>query len=220
MMPTITLADDHRILLEPMKVLIERDTDLRVVATAANGAEAIAAIKRLQPDIALLDLAMPPPGGLQILRTLTRTPGDFLGTRIVFLTASIGEAEIVQAVTLGVAGILLKESVPEELVECLSAVLRGERWLPRQLVGHALATTMERYRRASAALTAREREIAQGVARGLSNREIADQCGISEGTVKIHLHNIFGKLKLESRSQLAFCVGTERAGSGSAIAIG
>jgi two-component system nitrate/nitrite response regulator NarL len=216
-MPTITLADDHRMLLEPMKALIERDTDLRVVNMAANGAEAIAAIKRFRPDIALLDLAMPAAGGMQILRSLTRTSGDALGTRIVFLTASIGEAEIVQAVTLGVAGIMLKESAPEELVQCLSAVLRGERWLPRQLVGHALATTMERYRRASSALTARECEIARGVARGLANRDIAEQLGISEGTVKIHLHNIFGKLELESRSQLAFCVGADGAGAGLAM---
>ena len=218
-MPTITLADDHRILLEPMRVLIERDTDLHVVSMVASGAEALAAIREWRPDIALLDLAMPAPGGLQILRTLARPSAEKIATRIVFLTASISEAEIVQAVTLGVAGIMLKESVPEELIQCLSSVLRGERWLPRQLVGHALATTMKRYREASQQLTAREREIAQGVANGLSNRDIAGRLGISEGTVKIHLHNIFGKLELESRSQLAFCVGADPNGFGSTVEI-
>ncbi|WP_338424609.1 response regulator transcription factor [Sphingopyxis kveilinensis] len=208
-MPTITLADDHRILLEPMRVLIERDTDLRVVSMVANGTDAMAAIERLRPDIALLDLAMPAPGGLQILRSLHRSSNDQVKTKIVFLTASISQAEVAQAVTLGVAGIMLKESVPEELIQCLSAVLRGERWLPSQLVGSELSATMDRYARARLDLTAREREIAQGVAGGLSNRRIADQLGISEGTVKIHLHNIFGKLQIQSRSQLAFCVSAD-----------
>lgn len=205
-MPTITLADDHRILLEPMRFLIERDTNLRVVSMGANGIEAMTAIQRLLPDIALLDLAMPAPGGLQILRSLHRISSKQVKTRIVFLTASISHAEVAQAVTLGVAGIMLKESVPDELIQCLSAVMRGERWLPSQLVGNALSTTMERYARARLELTGREREIAQAVSDGLSNRNIADQLGISEGTVKIHLHNIFGKLQIESRSQLAFCV--------------
>jgi two-component system nitrate/nitrite response regulator NarL len=198
---TILLADDHQILLRPLKQLIESESDMTVVSIVSTGQAALAALQAHQPDLALLDLAMPSPGGMELLRILNaeRSP-----VRVVFMTASISNEHVVEAIAAGVAGILLKESAAEDMLTCLHTVAQGEKWLPLSVITPALAGEMARGRRNGDALTPREKEIATCVARGLSNKHVARQLNISEGTVKMHLHNIYGKIGVSNRTELAY----------------
>jgi DNA-binding NarL/FixJ family response regulator len=197
---TILLADDHQILLRPLKQLIETESEMMVVAAVSTGAEALIAVRAYQPDIALLDLAMPRPGGMELLRILNTERN---GVRVVFMTASISNEDVIEAMAAGVAGILLKESAPEDMLTCLQTVAQGERWLPRSVVAPALSAELYRDRRCEDGLTPREKEIVRCVTRGLSNKHVARQLNISEGTVKMHLHNIYSKVGVNNRTALA-----------------
>lgn len=199
-MTTILLADDHQMLLRPLKQLIETESEMMVVAAVSTGAEALIAVHTYRPDIALLDLAMPHPGGMELLRILNTERND---VRVVFMTASISNEDVIEAMAAGVAGILLKESAPEDMLTCLQAVAQGERWLPRSVVAAALSAELGRDRRCEDGLTPREKDVVRCVTRGLSNKHVARQLNISEGTVKMHLHNIYSKVGVNNRTALA-----------------
>jgi len=159
-------------------------------------------VRRHRPDILILDLRMPRGDGLEILRTLRR---EKLPTKVVLLAAALEEDEILDALRLGVRGVVLKELAPQLLVECVRKVHAGEQWLEKQLSSRVLETLLRREaggRAASSVLTPREIEIVRMVASGLRNRELARRLGVTEGTVKIHLHNIYKKLKVQSRVEL------------------
>lgn len=199
----IIVADDHLIVLAGLTSLLQSDKRYSVVATASNGAEALAKILEARPGIAVLDINMPELTGVEVLEKLAdRVPE----TKIVLLTASVQDAQIASAVRAGVCGLLLKQSAADELLLCLDEVWSGSKWLPPELVEPALARVTAREGEVAildAALTAREREIVDLVAKGLPNKVISRQTGISEGTVKIHLHNIYGKLGVSNRTELA-----------------
>lgn len=199
-MTTILLADDHQILLRPLKQLIESESEMIVVAAVSTGAEALLAVHAYRPNIALLDLAMPHPGGMELLRIFN---AERTGVRVVFMTASINHDDVIEAMAAGVAGILLKESAPEDMLTCLQAVARGERWLPQSVVAPALSAELHRDRRCEGSLTPREKEIVRCVSRGMSNKLVARQLNISDGTVKMHLHNIYSKVGVNNRTALA-----------------
>lgn len=175
-----------------------------VVATCANGRDALEQIRNLDPDIAVLDLSMPFLTGIQVLEALRH---DGLSTRVVILTASPSDDQIARAVAADVSGFMLKQAAADELVACLERVADGGVWLPPALIEPALERNSERQRDGARldiiSLTSRERELAILVAEGLSNKEIARMVGIAEGTVKIHLHNVFQKLGVNNRSALA-----------------
>ena len=200
-MTAVLLADDHQILLRPLKQLIELEADMTVVAAVATGTEALMAIHAFEPDIALLDLAMPRPGGMELLRILN---SERSRVRVVFMTASISNEDVIEAMAAGVTGILLKESAADDMLSCLQTVANGGKWLPPNVVAPALSAEMGVDQRCEAALTPREKEIARCVARGLSNKHVARQLNISEGTVKMHLHNIYTKLGVTNRTELAY----------------
>ena len=198
----LALADDHPIVLDGLESLFRLEPDFQVVARCINGEETLVAVRRHRPDILILDLRMPRGDGLEILRTLRR---EKLPTKVVLLAAALEEDEILDALRLGVRGVVLKELAPQLLVECVRKVHAGEQWLEKQLSSRVLETLLRREaggRAASSVLTPREIEIVRMVASGLRNRELARRLGVTEGTVKIHLHNIYKKLKVQNRLEL------------------
>lgn len=198
----IALADDHPIVLQGLRQLFERESDLRVVAACGSGQEVLAAVRGGGVDVVLLDLRMPGLTGLEALRTIH---DEQIPCAPVLLTASVDDDQIVEAVRLGARGIVLKESPPAVLVECVRRVHAGHRWLDQATLSRAFERVVSREhasREAAALLTPRETEIVRMVAEGLRNREIAARTAIAEGTVKIHLHNIYEKLGVDGRVAL------------------
>jgi DNA-binding NarL/FixJ family response regulator len=203
MMPIrLVIADDHPLILNGLVGLFGLEQNLEVVACCANGTESMSAIHEHLPDVAILDIRMPHMGGLEVVR---RVRQEKLNTKLVLLTAELDEAEIMEATQLEVHGIVLKEMAPQLLVQCIRKVYGGGRWLERQITVRTLEKMLKREegaREAASKLTSREIDLARMVANGLRNKEIAEKLCICEGTVKVHLHNIFDKLQITSRIML------------------
>jgi DNA-binding NarL/FixJ family response regulator len=200
----IVLADDHPIVLQGLQRLFERHVDIQVVASCADGAAALEAVRAEGPDVLVLDLRMPGQSGLDVLRVMA---AERLTCKSVILTAAVRDRDVAEAVKLGAMGLVLKESPPEALVDCVRSVYRGEPSFEKETAG-AFDAILDRETASTAAseqLTPREIEIVRMVARGLRNRVIAEQLSISEGTVKVHLHNIYEKLKVDGRLELVLC---------------
>jgi DNA-binding NarL/FixJ family response regulator len=199
---TLVLADDHPIVLHGLEQLFRLEPDLQVVARCLEADEAIRAVREHTPDLLVLDIRMPGKDGLDVLRELSRTRST---TRVLLLTAAIDEDEVVEAVRLGARGIVLKEMAPQRLVQAIRQVHAGELVVDNRTVVRALEKVVRREtgtRRLASVLTPRELEIVRMVASGLRNKEIASRLTISEGTVKIHLHNTYEKLKVDGRLEL------------------
>lgn len=198
----IALADDHPIFLDGLEQLFRFEPDLEVVARCIDGDEALKAVRELVPDILLLDLRMRGKDGLTVLREL-KAEGS--ATRTVILTAALEENDVVEAIRLDVRGVVLKEMAPRLLIQCLRKVHAGDRWLERRSTELALDKLLRRQegeQEAAAVLTQREIEIVRMAARGLSNKEIAKLLSITEGTVKVHVHSVYVKLKVSNRVAL------------------
>jgi DNA-binding NarL/FixJ family response regulator len=205
----IVLADDHPIVRDGLRKLLMLEDDIEVVGEASDGREAIQVVQEKQPDVVILDLRMPHMDGLSALQALQQLEKK---TRIIVLTASEDKNEFVQAMKLGCSGIVLKQTAPELIVKSIRKVYAGEIWLdshttaavmrqfagPAEMIGGTGAKGRER-----SPLSAREREIVGLVAQGYKNREMAEKMFISEQTVKNHLHNIFDKLGVSDRLELA-----------------
>lgn len=198
----IALADDHPIVLRGLRQLFDAERDIRVVAACAGGEEVLDAIRTSEVDVLVLDLRMPGLSGLDVLRTIH---DEQIKCAAVLLTASVEDDQVVEAVRLGARGIVLKEAPPSVLLECVRRVHAGHRWLDQSTLTRAFDRVVQREhasREAAALLTPRETEIVRMVAEGLRNREIAARIAIAEGTVKIHLHNIYEKLGVDGRVAL------------------
>ncbi len=201
----IAIADDHPIFRDGLRKLLALEEDFQVVAEARDGKEVLDILQRDEPDILLLDLKMP---GLDGLSTLQRLQAQKTKTRVIVLTASDNEDEYVQAMKFGTSGIVLKQTATELLIKSIRKVYSGEIWLDsrttaavmRQFASPADAAAKDRER---SPLSQREREIVVLVAQGFKNKEIAERMFISEQTVKNHLHNIFDKLGVSDRLELA-----------------
>jgi two-component system, NarL family, nitrate/nitrite response regulator NarL len=195
----LVLTDDHPLILDGLEQLVRLAGDFEVLERCVSGAEALRAVEAHRPDILVLDIRLPDLDGLAVVRELRRRR---LPTRVVLLTAALSENEMIEAVRLGVVGVVLKEMAPRLLVQCLRKVHAGERWIEKRSVREALETMLRREaggREAASQLTPREVELIRMVAEGLRNREIAERLGIAEGTVKVHLHNVYKKLQVENR---------------------
>ena len=193
---TVVIADDHPVILGGLVTLLSDKSDFKVIAACGDGAAALEAILRYSPDVALLDLRMPKMTGLDVLSHVSND-----NTRIVILTAFAEDHDLLAAISRGAHGIILKDSGTSALITCLRKVVLGYRILPPELVKR------EQHWQAEAnsvhySLTSREREVMGLVAIGLSNKAIAQQLGISAGTVKLHLHHIYCKTAASSRSAL------------------
>jgi DNA-binding NarL/FixJ family response regulator len=205
----ILIADDHPIFRDGLRRLLEAEPGLKVIGEACDGAEAVKLARQLKPDILLLDLAMPRHPGLEALRELNSGPGSS-GVRVILLTAAAEKAQIVEALQLGARGIVLKDSATQLLLKSIQAVMSGEYWVGRESVSnlvHYLRSLVqssgEEARQKKFGLTPRELEIVSAVVAGYANKEIAEHFKISEDTVKHHLSNIFDKVGVSTRLELA-----------------
>jgi DNA-binding NarL/FixJ family response regulator len=205
----IVIADDHPIFRDGLRRLLEAEADLKVLGEAADGAEAVKLARQLKPDILLLDLAMPKHPGLEALRDLSVTPGPN-PVRVILLTAAAEKAQIVEALQLGARGVVLKDSATQLLLRAIHTVMSGEYWVGRESVSNLvqylrtlMQSSSDEARQRKFGLTPRELEIVSAVVAGYANKEIAEYFKISEDTVKHHLSNIFDKLGVSTRLELA-----------------
>ena len=193
----LLLADDHPMIRAAIEVLL-RGTGFELVGMAGTGETTLAEVERLNPDILLLDLQMPDGNGLDVLRRLKAAKSP---VRIVMLTAGIDDSALLEAKSLKVHGIVLKNSDPAFLLDCLESVRDGRSWFDPDLTKRARQLSTGSGRRIP--LAPRERQLIGFVRKGLRNREIAEQLGVTEGTVKVYLHAMFEKLAVGNRTELA-----------------
>lgn len=206
----VVLADDHPIVRDGLRKLLTLEEDIDVVGEASDGREVVQVVQETRPDVLILDLRMPYMDGLATLQALQQLERK---VRVIVLTASEDKNEFVQAMKLGCSGIVLKQTAPELIVKSIRKVNSGEIWLD----SHTTAAVMRQFAspsdmttsngtskgRERSPLSQREREIVSLVAQGYKNREMAEKMFISEQTVKNHLHNIFDKLGVSDRLELA-----------------
>jgi two-component system nitrate/nitrite response regulator NarP len=193
----ILIVDDHPMIRSAVTMLLD-GSDFAITASAADASSAIEAIQASDPDLVILDLAMPGGSGLEVLRRLRSGGGE--SRPVVILTAGIDDFALAEALSLSVEGIVMKNSDPAHLLQCLEAVRSGTQWLDPDISDRVEAVGG---RGAGPLLSMRERQLVALVAQGLRNREIAARLGITEGTVKVYLHAIFDKLGVNSRTELA-----------------
>lgn len=205
----ILLADDHPMISTAIEALL-RDSQFEIVGMAATGDQALHKVEELKPDILLLDLQMPSGTGMDVLR---RIKSNGSRTRIVLLTAAIDDASLVEARSLRVQGMVLKNSDPAYLLECLDQVSRGGRWIDPELSDRARELDERLGERDGPPLSPRERQLINLVRKGLRNREIAERLGVTEGTIKVYLHAVFEKLGVSTRTELAIRADEFLAGS-------
>ncbi|MBD1919044.1 response regulator transcription factor [Phormidium sp. FACHB-322] len=188
----ILIADDHPALREGLSALLERQCDLRVVAMAANGQEAVALAQTHQPDVILMDLRMPCLEGADAVATIC---GEWPEARIIILTTYDGDEDIYRALRAGAKGYLLKDAPCEELFTAIRQVHGGQKYIMSQ-VAQKLADRFQ-----SSELTDRELEVLQLLVQGNTNRDISEALCVAEGTVKFHVRNILDKLGACDRTQ-------------------
>ena len=210
----IVVADDHPIFRDGLCKLLALEEDFEVVAQAQDGRQVLEVLQQMEPDILLLDLKMPCLDGLATLQRLQAARNK---TRVIVLTASDDKNEFVQAMKLGTSGIVLKQTATELLIKSIRKVHAGEIWLDSHTTAAVIRTFVAAEEapppqgipqvasrdRERSPLSQREREIVALVAQGFKNKEMAEKMFISEQTVKNHLHNIFDKLGVSDRLELA-----------------
>ncbi len=203
----IVVADDHPVVRFGVKNMLNSDPGFEVVGEAEDGDQAVTETLELEPDVLLLDLAMPRLPGLEAMRAImSRSPR----VKILLLTSTISTQQIIEALQIGARGIVLKDAVAGDLGEALRSVLSGDYWIGGQRVNNLLTALHELMQKASAlperktyGLTPRELEVVSCIVEGCSNKDIAKQFTISEETVKRHLSNIFDKTGVSTRLELA-----------------
>lgn len=211
-MITLVLADDHPLMLDGVAGLFAGD-GFQVLAKCLDGLEARDAIHERRPDLAILDIQMPRLTGLDLLR---QARDEGWATRVILLTAGLDTRPIVEAIRLKVDGLVLKHSAADVLIRCAEQVFAGAQWLDPEAMQQALGALSAAPSGLAAELTPREGDVVRLVAQGRRNKEIARDLGISEGTVKMHLHNLYEKLSVSSRTELAILAREHRFGSGEA----
>ncbi len=203
----VLIADDHPVFREGLRLLLELDRKIRVVGEARDGQEAAELTRKLKPDLVLLDLRMPRCSGIEALKLIQKLS---FPVRVLILATEVERNDIVEVLKRGAAGIILKESTTELLRKSIHAVVAGEYWVERQSISDLVRELTRRPGRASPdvpqgswRLTPRERQIVAGVVAGKTNKEIAQELCVSLQTVKHHLTNIFDKVGVHNRLELA-----------------
>jgi DNA-binding NarL/FixJ family response regulator len=214
----VLLADDQELVRAGFRMILETQADIQVVGDADDGVQAVAATRRLQPDVVLMDIRMPNLDGLQATRQITAAGS---ASRVLILTTFDLDEYVYQALAAGASGFLLKNAPPEQLISAVRVVAAGDGLLAPSITRRVI----EQFTRLPppggtntlAGLTDREREVLKLVARGLSNSEIAAELVVSDATVKSHVGHLLAKLQLRDRVQavvLAYESGLIRPGSG------
>jgi two-component system, NarL family, response regulator len=188
----ILLADDHEVVREGLAAILGRRDDFEVVAEVGDGEAAVEAWRRLKPNVALLDLRMPKLEGVEAIRQIREFDND---AKLIILTTYDGDEDIYQGLRAGAKGYLLKDTPREQIVDAIHAVIAGRTYIPSQ-VGEKLASRVN-----IDMLTDKELQILKQIANGQSNKHIAKEQSISEGTVKFHTNSIYAKLGVASRTE-------------------
>jgi two-component system nitrate/nitrite response regulator NarL len=200
---SVVIADSHPVVLRGLTSVLGAQSGFRVVACCSDGPSCIEAIRSLVPDIAILDISIPYLTGLEILAIAN---SERLSTRLVIFTASVEDRELVTSAVAGAYGVILKDVDLDVLVQSLRQVAGGQRLLPLPPSEQAVSRehgSMAIEENALTVLTDRERQIMSLVSEGLSNKEIGRRLNIADGTIKVHLHNIYQKLEISNRTVLA-----------------
>jgi two-component system nitrate/nitrite response regulator NarL len=202
----ILIADDHPVYLQGLVAVFRDKQEFTIVGEASDGYQALGMIKSLCPDVLLLDLVMPGLTGLETLREMSNDPTP---VQTILLTAAIAKEQIAQALQLGARGIVLKDAPTEVLFKSVRAVVDGRYWVGQKPVSdllealHPYVTPADEQAKKQFGLTSREMDVVGAVVSGFTNRDIAGKYSISEQTVKHHLRNIFDKLGVSNRLELA-----------------
>lgn len=199
---TLVVADPHPLSLLGLAQLLESETDINLLASCATAAETMKEVVRYQPDLLLIDINLPDRSGLELVNELKNSSVE---VKVVVFTTMMDEDQTIDALRFGVKGVVLKGMPSHLLVQCLQKVAAGGLWMEKESIGHAFEKMLHReagMRRLATILTARETEVMQCVATGLSNQQIAKKLIVSEGTIKIHVHNIYRKLGINNRVDL------------------
>lgn len=201
----VMIVDDHVIVRKGVSALLATEPDIQVVGEVGDGRAAVEKAEQLRPDVILMDLMMPEMDGIQATARIT---AHLPATRILVLTSFAANEQVFPALKAGALGYLLKDSSPEDLMQAIRQVYRGESWLHPAIArkvlqefSHPAASPVDG--QSTEALTERELDVLRLLAQGHSNREIAEHLVISEATVRTHVSNILGKLHLQSRTQAA-----------------
>ena len=202
----VALVDDHTLFREGIKKILSLEPDIEIVGEAIDGDEVVLLLNHCRPDVLLLDIKMEKINGLQVLPQIV---GQYPQLRVIVLTAQINQAESVKAIKDGARGIILKHAASEFLIKGIRKVLEGELWADTSTMTRVVESLSQKYRgerdseKDRKELSPREKEVVSLVASGSRNKEIANKLFISEQTVKTHLSNIFQKLELNDRLELA-----------------
>jgi DNA-binding NarL/FixJ family response regulator len=202
----VALVDDHTLFREGIKKILSLEPDIEIVGEAIDGDEVVLLLNQCRPDVLLLDIKMDKINGLQVLPQVV---GQYPQLRVIVLTAQINQAESVKAIKDGARGIILKHAASEFLIKGIRKVFEGELWADTSTMTRVVESLSQKYRgerdseKDRKELSQREKEVVGLVASGCRNKEIANKLFISEQTVKTHLSNIFQKLELNDRLELA-----------------
>jgi NarL family two-component system response regulator LiaR len=198
----ILIVDDHAVVRKGIRALLATEDDLEVIGEAVNGEEAVAMYQELNPDLLLLDLIMPKVNGIEVIKKIK---GDYPPAKILVLTSFAADDQVFPAIKAGALGYLLKDTEPEDLINAIRQVYRGESSLSPTVARKVLEEVFHPAEKPLSPdpLTKRELDVLQVLAKGKSNRDIASELTISETTVRTHVSNILGKLHLASRTEAA-----------------
>ncbi len=199
---TLVAVDPHPLSLLGLAQLLNNEPDIDLLASGSTAADAMQQVVQYQPDILLVDIKLPDRGGLELINELKNSS---LKVKAVILTTSMDEEQTIDALRYGVKGVVLKDMPAHLLVQCLHKVAAGGLWMEKESIGSAFEKMLHReagMRRLATILTPRETEVMRHVASGMTNQEIANKLIVTEGTVKIHVHNIYRKLGFSNRVDL------------------
>jgi DNA-binding NarL/FixJ family response regulator len=202
----VVLVEDHPAMRAGVRSVLEKTSDISVVGEAGTGAQALSVLAAMAPDVVLLDIGLPDTDGISLLGEI-RSSGS--NVKVVMLTCQLDESSVRSAVDGGACGYLSKTTGPQEIVEAVRRVQRGQVALSPEVATHLVSAIRGQRRIGEPTLTVREREVWRALAQGLSNAEIAHTLFLSEHTVKFHVHNLLGKLGLKSRGE-AICAAHHR----------